>query len=189
MHILGKRTQILVITGVFVIVFVMLTAVAGCSHGKKNTFSRGHEPSMAPNIMDESGVIEEPLDYEAVIDEELLYDEAQRSGALQTIYFSFDDHSLRPDAKGSLDQTAQWLSKNANTQIIIEGHCDEWGTNEYNLALGYRRAAVARDYLISLGIAPELITTLSYGEERPADPGHHENAWAKNRRDDFRVTK
>ena len=122
-----------------------------------------------------------------VVKEEPLEDQAKKAGALQTIYFDFDKYNLKPPAIKKLDKTADWLSKNPNVRIRIEGHCDERGTNEYNLALGDRRANSAKKYLINLGISPERISTISYGEERPVDPGHNEAAWAKNRRDEFKI--
>jgi peptidoglycan-associated lipoprotein len=84
-----------------------------------------------------------------------------------------------------LKENAALLHKYPKVKIQIEGHCDERGTNEYNLALGERRANSTRNYLISLGISPDRISTISYGEERPLDPGHNEEAWAKNRRAHF----
>lgn len=104
---------------------------------------------------------------------------------LSTIYFSFDDYSLSEQAKKTLIENAAWLTNNPQKTIIIEGHCDERGTEEYNIALGGRRANSAKKYLINLGVNPDQLSTISYGEERPADLGHNEDAWAKNRRADF----
>ena len=106
---------------------------------------------------------------------------------LSTIYFAFDDQSLSEQAKKTLIENAAWLMNNSQKTISIEGHCDERGTEEYNIALGERRANSAKKYLVSLGVNPDQLSTISYGEERPADPGHDENAWAKNRRVDFVV--
>jgi peptidoglycan-associated lipoprotein len=104
---------------------------------------------------------------------------------LNTIYFDFDKYNLRADAKEMLKANAQTLKDNPEVAVLIEGHCDERGTVEYNLALGERRANAAKQYLVDMGIAASRIRTISYGEERPADPGHNEAAWAKNRRDAF----
>jgi len=101
------------------------------------------------------------------------------------IHFEFDKSRLLPEAKEILRRKAKWLKENPDVSVIIEGHCDERGTNEYNMALGDRRAHSAKSYLIDLGIAPERMKTISYGEERPFDPRHNEEAWAKNRRDQF----
>ena len=103
------------------------------------------------------------------------------------IYFSFDSAELSAMAQDTLKSKAAWLRENAGVMVTIEGHCDERGTNEYNLALGERRAESARAYLIDLGISGSRLSTISYGEERPLDPGHDEEAWAKNRRDQFKL--
>jgi peptidoglycan-associated lipoprotein len=101
------------------------------------------------------------------------------------IYFDFDKSELKPAAQETLTEKASWLKANPDYNVRIAGHCDERGTNEYNLALGERRANSAAKYLIALGVGEDKISTVSYGEERPADPGHNEEAWEKNRRDEF----
>ena len=103
----------------------------------------------------------------------------------ENIYFDFDKSNLKPKAQEVLKRKAEWLRNNPGESVIIEGHCDERGTNEYNLALGDRRAQSAKNFLINLGIAESRLTTISYGEERPADPRHNREAWRKNRRDQF----
>lgn len=103
----------------------------------------------------------------------------------ENIYFDFDKSNLKPKAQEVLKRKAEWLRNNPGESVIIEGHCDERGTNEYNLALGDRRAQSAKKFLINLGIAETRLTTISYGEERPADPRHNREAWARNRRDQF----
>jgi len=105
----------------------------------------------------------------------------------EDIYFAFDKSTLTPAAQDNLLRKAEWLRENADATVTIEGHCDERGTNEYNLALGDRRAESAKAFLVDLGIDPMRMTTISYGEERPVDPRHTEEAWAKNRRDHFVV--
>jgi len=105
----------------------------------------------------------------------------------EDIYFDFDKSTLTPAAQDNLLRKAEWLRENSDATATIEGHCDERGTNEYNLALGDRRAESAKAFLIDLGIDPARLTTISYGEERPVDPRHNEEAWAKNRRDHFVV--
>jgi peptidoglycan-associated lipoprotein len=104
---------------------------------------------------------------------------------LQPIYFDFDKYDLRPGDREILNLNAVVLKDNPTVRIRIEGNCDERGTVEYNLALGERRASAARDYLINLGIDSDRISIISYGKERPKYPGHNEEAWSKNRRDDF----
>ena len=105
----------------------------------------------------------------------------------EDVYFDFDRSDLLPLAQDILRRKAEWLWSNAGASVVIEGHCDERGTNEYNLALGDRRAESARSFLIDLGIAGSRLTTISYGEERPVDSGHNEESWAKNRRAHFTI--
>ena len=105
----------------------------------------------------------------------------------EDIYFDFDKSTLSPSAQDNLLRKAEWLRENYDATVTIEGHCDERGTNEYNLALGDRRAESAKDFLSDLGIDPSRLSTISYGEERPVDPRHNEEAWAKNRRSHFNV--
>lgn len=112
-------------------------------------------------------------------------DEAQ----LQDVYFDFDKSDLRSDARDALSQNADWIKANGSAKIQIEGHCDERGTEAYNLALGERRANSVKNYLVSLGVEPERLFTISYGEELPVDPGHDEISWSKNRRAHFLVTQ
>ena len=111
---------------------------------------------------------------------------ATLNSQLRTIYFDFDKSDIRMDASGTLAANAELMSRYEDLNILIEGHCDERGTIEYNLALGDRRASATRQALIERGIAGSRIQTISYGEERPADPGHNESAWSKNRRAEFR---
>ncbi len=106
----------------------------------------------------------------------------------QKIYFDFDKYYIRDDAKAALENNARVLKGSSNMRILIEGHCDERGTVEYNLALGERRAAAARQYLMDLGIDGSRISTVSYGKERPVAFGHDEADWQQNRRGEF-VTK
>ena len=98
------------------------------------------------------------------------------------IFFDLDSYALRPDARSALEKQAAWLQQNRNVTVTIEGHADERGTREYNLALGERRANAVRDYLVALGIDPNRIKTVSYGKERPVDARSTEEAWSRNRR-------
>ena len=104
---------------------------------------------------------------------------------LVDIHFDFDSADLRSSERDILTKHGDWLSDNASVRVTIEGHCDERGTVEYNLALGERRARTAKDFLVSYGIADGRLETISYGKERPEDPGHDESAWARNRRAEF----
>ena len=103
------------------------------------------------------------------------------------VFFDFDKYNVRPDQRGTVEALAAWLDTNPSVTLSIEGHCDERGTREYNLALGERRANSVRDYLVALGINPARLSTVSYGEEKPAVLGSNESAWAQNRRGVFVV--
>ena len=105
----------------------------------------------------------------------------------EDIYFEFDSSALAPVAQSVLTGKAEYLRDNPGTQVIIEGHCDERGTPEYNLALGDRRAESAKNFLVNLGIDLSRFTTVSYGEESPVDAGSNEDSWAKNRRAKFLI--
>jgi peptidoglycan-associated lipoprotein len=106
---------------------------------------------------------------------------------LQTVYFGFDRFDLTADARATLDRNADWIHRNPGIQIQIEGHTDERGTNEYNLLLGERRANSVKAYLIARGVPENILHTISYGEERPVDPGRTEEAYARNRRAQFLI--
>lgn len=108
-----------------------------------------------------------------------------QSGPLGDVFFDYDSSVLSSDAQEQLNQNGGWLESNAAKKVLVEGHCDERGTSEYNLALGDRRAASAKEYLVRLGVASSRLETVSFGEERPFDSGHNEDAWAKNRRAHF----
>ena len=112
---------------------------------------------------------------------------AINEGRIRSIFFDYDRAVLTPKAKAILKENARWIGQFSNAKLIIEGHCDERGTEEYNLALGDRRAQVVRDYLVQLGIASDRLMSISFGEERPFIPGHVENAWRLNRRAHFVV--
>jgi len=144
----------------------------------------------------------EQADREAALREQAAKDEAARKAAareawlkknaaaltdlnIQNIYFDYDKSSIRPDAREILKANAEIFTKNGNAAIVVEGHCDERGTAEYNMALGERRAQETKQYLVNLGINASRIETISYGEERPLDNRSIEEAWAQNRRAQF----
>ena len=114
--------------------------------------------------------------------------ELKEASQIGDVYFAYDKFSLNDGAKKTLQKYHAWLSAHSGYAIRIEGNCDERGTVEYNLALGERRAKAAMNYLGGLGTDKAKISTVSFGKERPADPNHNEEAWAKNRRDHFVVT-
>ncbi len=107
---------------------------------------------------------------------------------LKDVFFEYDAAVISADQQAALNENARWLKANMKVKILVEGHCDERGTAEYNLALGDRRAKSVRDYLVLAGIATERIATISYGKERPFVPGHDESAWKQNRRAHFSVS-
>jgi len=111
--------------------------------------------------------------------------EVFESRLLKDIHFDFDKYDILPEDAQILKENAALLSKYPQVKVQVEGHCDERGTNEYNLALGERRANAAKKYLVSLGISTDRISSISYGEEKPLDTGHNEEAWARNRRGHF----
>lgn len=101
---------------------------------------------------------------------------------LDTVYFAYDNSSVSSSQTPKLEAAAKYMSSNPSAGLIVEGHCDERGSAEYNMGLGERRALAVREYLVNLGVPETRLQTISYGAERPADPGHNENAWLKNRR-------
>ena len=105
----------------------------------------------------------------------------------ENVHFGFDDATLTRKAREILAQKAEWLRSHPDLEVVIEGHCDERGTKEYNMALGQRRAQSIKNFLVNAGIDADRLDTISYGEERPVDPRHNEEAWAKNRRGHFRI--
>lgn len=176
------------------IVIVCLTLVAGC---QKKTIETTPPPetqravetpaptkeparevteSFKPEVSPESEAVVEPT-----------IDEMNRSGVLATVYFDYDKSELSPEARSTLQKNADWMKRNPSRAVEIGGHCDERGTIEYNIALGERRAVAVRSYLTSLGVEAARLTIVSYGEERPSDPGHDESAWRQNRRAEFLI--
>lgn len=134
---------------------------------------------VAPDKFPAEPVDTKPLDLSA--------DEVNRRKPLQTVYFDYDSAEFDDTALGTLRANADWLKSNTKWKVRIEGNCDERGTIKYNLALGQRRGDSVREYLASLGVPADRIRIVSYGEEKPVDPGHEEGAWKLNRRADFWV--
>lgn len=135
----------------------------------------------------EAPVVQEPRLTEEEMFLQKSLDQINREKPLGTIYFDYDRALVRDDARPVLDANAAWLSKFRTVKILVEGHCDERGTEEYNLALGEKRAKSAQDYLLSMGIASDRIRIISYGKSQPINPGHDEAAWQMNRRAQFLV--
>jgi peptidoglycan-associated lipoprotein len=169
-----------------------LTIVAGgCT--KKQMVKEDDTLSQAPAVTSETPsatpaptpVAQEPV----VKDDTLSTDTATAVEPFETIYFDLDSYVLRQDARDALTKNSQWMLKTASSKVRLEGNCDERGSDEYNLALGEKRAKAAKSYLVALGVPAERLDTISYGKEKPVDSGHNEAAWAKNRRVDFVIVK
>ncbi|MEZ5549340.1 MAG: peptidoglycan-associated lipoprotein Pal [Pseudomonadales bacterium] len=159
----------------------MVAVVAGCASGGK---SKPTEPSVEPVETSDTtpapgGLSTEPAGFDNNLNP---YAPGTTRLLPRTYYFEFDQAVLGPDDLTSLAMHAQVLLNNRDRSVVIEGHCDERGTREYNLALGERRANAIRTYLTSAGVSPRQVESVSYGEERPEDPGHAEAAYARNRR-------
>ncbi len=147
------------------------------------------EKAAAEKVAAEKAKLEEMAKQKAIEEEQLRQEEAERDklAAIEEfinndINFAFDCSALTSESQFVLKQKAEWLEANTDASVTIEGHCDERGTNEYNLALGDRRAQSAKAFLVELGVGESRLNTISYGEERPTDNGHNEQAWTKNRR-------
>ncbi len=169
------KKYILILVSLF-----LFTYLTGC--GKKPALKPAVEPPKTETETKTGETTPEPVQDEDVMSE---------SGDLDTkidlkrIHFEFDKYRLTDEAKEILAENARVLRNNSKVRITIEGHCDERGTVEYNLALGERRAQAARSYLIELGVPESRISIISYGKERPLEYGQNESTWAKNRRDEF----
>jgi peptidoglycan-associated lipoprotein len=114
---------------------------------------------------------------------------AEQQAQMEKIYFDFDSFILSAPSRSTLAKNAEYLQKSKSLKVRIEGNCDERGSDDYNLALGEKRAKAAMNYLVTMGVSADRISIISYGKEKPADPGHDEAAWAKNRRDEFILSK
>lgn len=179
---MGRRA----LTGLLVVLFALagLGLLTGCA--KKEVRTDMPAPEVAQAVAEAATQPAGPSEDE--LREQKLREERERKRMMflnEMVHFDFDKYNIRPDAAEVLKRKAEWLKENPEVKVIIEGHCDERGTNQYNLALGERRANSSKQFLIKLGIAAERMETISYGEERPLDPGHNEEAWAKNRRAQF----
>lgn len=162
--------------------------ISGCAKEqvvKDETLVTEEEKAVFTEIEEGEALLKEEEEARAALEERELV--IQEAAAFGDIRFDFDKYDLRPEAREILREHADWLFRHTEFEVIIEGHCDERGSGEYNLALGERRAGAARDYLVTLGVDNGRLTTISYGEELPLDPSHNEEAWTKNRRGHFVV--
>ncbi|MGE3956348.1 MAG: peptidoglycan-associated lipoprotein Pal [Vicinamibacterales bacterium] len=185
-------------TSALMVLTLLTLAIAACG-GKKPPVARPAPPPPAtgaatatrppapPSPVNEPVVVPpEPVRDERIASSSL--DDLNRNSPLKPAFFDYDSSELSAEAQRALTENAGLLRQNPNWTVTIEGHCDERGTAEYNLALGERRAVAAHAYLVSLGIPADRLRTVSYGKEFPFDPGHDESAYAKNRRAHFVIT-
>jgi len=154
-----------------------IVRVAGCATNKE----------LVQHDTQQQEIHSAALENNNVAEPSVRFDDWQSIPELQTVYFDYDSYNLRQDSRHIVQKNAQYLSDRQDIEIIIEGHCDDRGTTEYNLALGQSRATAVRKYLGWLGINQERIRTISYGEEKPIDARTCKEAWAKNRRAEFKI--
>jgi len=187
---LVRRTAILLL-------LLVVTMVATACGKKQPPIARPIPPPPGPTTVtpppepptpapEPTTVPPEPVGEDAIASGSI--DDINRNSPLRPVFYSLDSAEVDAEGQRVLQTNADVLRKYSTWQISVEGHCDERGTAEYNLALGERRAVAARNYLVSLGISADRVKTVSYGKEFPFDPGHDEAAWAKNRRSHFVVT-
>ena len=151
---------------------------AGCSKRGPGNNGLGQEGAVVPEFLDENGIplTSDPFDQTHQRMEGLTF---------APVYFGYDSFQLAPEEVSKIEKVADYLNQNTRNVLIVEGHCDERGSNEYNLSLGEQRALSVRTYLVNLGISADRIQSRSFGEERPAVQGTGEDAWRQNRRGEF----
>jgi peptidoglycan-associated lipoprotein len=151
------------------------------------TLAKPAETTVAKPSAPEAGLENRPVTEAPLTDRITEQSKAgdQAASAMDKIFFDLDSYSLNPVARDTLAKNAGIIKNRGGVKIRIEGHCDERGSDEYNLALGEKRAKAALDYLVTMGVPAKRLSVISYGKEKPADPGHDEAAWAKNRRDEL----
>lgn len=183
------------------LVSLVMLALMGMLAGGCAKKPVAEEPTMAEPVATTEMGTEEPVGYQeegfgeaAVTESQAIYEEAEPSArevaqGLKRVHFGFDQYTLDTEAMKILTENATYLKANSDLKAVIEGHTDERGSDEYNLALGEKRAQAAKNYLVSLGVAPGRLSIISYGEELPLDPSNTEEAWAKNRRAEFKPVR
>jgi len=187
----------LTLIGLLMVFAFSLTMFSGCAEKKAvvkdEAVQEQKAVAQAASTVDDEAArkAKEAADREAALKAEAARIRAAKNAAaladlnIQNIYFDYDKSSVRPDAREILKANTELFTKNSAATIVVQGHCDERGTAEYNMALGERRAQATKEYLVNLGLKASRIETISYGEERPLDPEHDEKAWAQNRRAQF----
>lgn len=192
--------KILTLIGIFVVLIFGLTIFTGCAE-KKSVVTSGSAqeqqvtpaptpaqiPTDTTKQSDSTAAPTGTTNIKEPANEQSSLMEATSKSPISDINFDYDSSSIRPDAREILKTNADYLLKHKTSSVVVEGHCDERGTAEYNMALGQKRAQETKKYLINLGIQESIIKTVSYGEERPLDSNNNEEAWAKNRRAHFVV--
>jgi peptidoglycan-associated lipoprotein len=177
--------------GICSVIFLVAIMLLGVGCAKKPTQVRGESPPQITGPTPDELRRKEEEERRRRIAEAQLRPSATAltpgMSVMQPVYFDFNLATLSEDAKATLSRNVEWLRANPQVRVQVEGHADERGTDEYNLALGERRAEVVKSYLTSLGIDGSRLSTISYGEERPADPGHNEESWSLNRRAEFKA--
>ena len=183
---------------IVVIAVGLALSVSGCAKKKvateeemgaavEKTAPKPGEPGYEKIYEESMAAKEESLDAQAAMEKGHEVLEGRTSAPLLPIYFDFDKSNIREDQRARIEKNAAYLKENKAAKVRIEGNCDERGTNEYNMALGERRALSAKKYLMNLGIHEDRMHTISFGEEKPLLHGHDEYSWAQNRRDDLVV--
>lgn len=203
-----KISRLIVLTFFLAMAVLINGCVTTESYTELSDETQIAEGKPSAEMEEEPGDEEEYIDEEEGLDEELLEEKvaheerklpeilkddpeliklAEETGALYTIYFGYDSYSIGSDFLDTIKKNAQWMKTNPSTSIILEGHADERGGNEYNLALSQRRALGIEKFLIDFGVNKRKLTVLSYGEEKPANKGHNEAAWEENRRVEIKI--
>lgn len=173
------KSQKLGLLALLTLLALALAVAPGCKKKSPGEDKRPDEGQKIEEVTPDTGASEMTGDERSEMERDL--------ALIQVVYFDYDKSELRADGREAVRNNADLLRKWESWTVTIEGHCDERGTNEYNLALGERRARAAQRALEAEGIASSRIRTISYGEERPSDPGHTETSWSRNRRAEFRV--
>jgi peptidoglycan-associated lipoprotein len=196
-----RRSGVIAVRGVFVAMMIAVVGSVAC--GKKTApvvrptppppavaapVAPQRPPTPPEPVVERAVVPPEPIREDRVTSSASSLDALNRNSPLKPVFFDYDSSELSSAGQAILNDNAATLKRSASWIVTIEGHCDERGTAEYNLALGERRAVAARAYLVSLGVSADRLRTVSYGKEFPFDPGHDESAFAKNRRSHFVIT-
>ncbi|OPY76601.1 MAG: Peptidoglycan-associated lipoprotein precursor [Syntrophorhabdus sp. PtaU1.Bin050] len=177
---------------VFLVVFMLICY--GCASGPTQYDQKDAVSAADKARLEQEEALKRKAEEARIAEEELARSRQEKERLLQEkiktapvtdIYFDFDSYAIRADDLSQLKEIGDWLKLNKDIPVILEGHCDERGTIEYNLALGQKRAEVVRNHLTNLGVEEKRMRVISYGKEMPADHGHTEDAWAKNRRVHF----